>query len=851
MSTRLAAVLFACSALLALGGPARGAQPAEPAEAPALAEVERALDAGRVEDAVAFGRSLAAARPDDAGVQALLGRALALAHRFGEAAEVLERAVALGADDVRTLLYYGSALWEAGRPEAAEPVLARAATAAAGTGAELLARHQLGRLRLWSGRPEAAVEPLERAVALRPTAADARLDLARALERAGRAAEAVAAFEAVIALAPENHYARWGLAQALFAAGRPAEAEAALAAYRELLAANQERVRQGQIEEEARARLLLDERRLEDGGLTEGPTGSEDEGEGGVGPPGRPAAVGSSEGAASPACRLRDVAAAAGLDFVHDRGTSAGKHLAETMGAGLAWLDYDGDGWPDLYAVQSGPFPPDPARAGGPAGRLFRNLGPREEPPGRPGEPGRPAAFAFEDVTAAAGVGDRGYGMGAVAADADGDGDPDLLVTRYGGLAFYRNRGDGTFEEAAAAAGLALDGWSSSAAFADADGDSDLDLYVTRYVDYPADRDLVCGDPETGERRYCDPSMFEGAHDRYFENLGNGPGGVTFEDATVRAGLEGADGRGLGVLFTDLDGDGAPDLYVANDLTPNFLFRNRGRQLEDGSGAGAVFEDLSLLSGAAVNADGKPEAGMGLVAADFDGDGDPDLAVTNFDVETNTLYENQGGMLLADRSAASGFGPPSFNLLGFGLVAADLDGDGDLDAYAANGHIFERPNRPEIGYAQRDLILLGDGRGRFRELRCPALEERPEVGRGLAAGDFDRDGDPDLAISNNGGPLQLLASDLPGLAGGGLAVRLAGAGANREAVGAVVTLVTSAGRRVRWVTAGDSYQSASDRVVLYAVPAGERVEALEVRWPSGRRRRIEAPPIGTNLTIYE
>jgi tetratricopeptide (TPR) repeat protein len=830
-----AAVLLACSTLVAVTGSPAGAQPAERGAAPSPAEVERALDEGRVEAAVALGRSLAEARPDDPRALALLGRALALSRRFGEAAEALERAVALGAADVRTLLFYGSALWEAGRPEAADPVLARAAEAATGTGAEFLARQQLGRLRLWFGRPADAIAPLERAVALRPGEADARLDLARALERSGKLPEAIAAFRQVIELAPESHHARWGLAQALRRAGRDQESTAELEAYRRLLAADQERVRQGQIEQEAEARLALGERPLEAPATEEAPAEA------------RSAVPPSSE---SPACRLRDVAPAAGIAFVHDRGTSAGKHLAETMGAGVAWLDYDGDGWPDLYAVQSGPFPPRPERPEGASDRLYRNLGPQGARRERPGPPGGPSAIAFEDVTAAAGLRGRGYGMGAVAADADGDGDPDLLVTGFDGLAFYRNRGDGTFEEATAAAGLALDGWSSSAAFADADGDSDLDLYVTRYVDFPADRDLFCGDPETGERRYCDPSMFEGAPDRYFENAGNG----TFGDATAATGLDGANGRGLGVLFTDLDGDGAPDLYVANDLTVNFLFRNRGLRAGSAPASaahGAGFEDLSLLSGTAVNAEGKPEAGMGLAAADFDGDGDPDLAVTNFDVETNTLYVNLGEMQFEDRSAASGFGPPSFNLLGFGLVAADLDADGDLDAYAANGHIFERPNRPEIGYAQRDLILLGDGRGRFRALRCPGLEERPEVGRGLAAGDFDRDGDPDLAISNNGGPLQLLASDLPGLAGGGLAVRLAGAGANREAIGAVVTLVTSAGRRDRWVTAGDSYQSASDRVVVYAVPAGEQVEALEIRWPSGRRQRIEAPPTGRNLSIEE
>jgi hypothetical protein len=546
--------------------------------------------------------------------------------------------------------------------------------------------------------------------------------------------------------------------------------------------------------------------------------------------------------ASSPACRLHDVAHAVGLDFVHDRGTTPERHLVETMGAGLAWLDYDGDGWLDLYLVQSGPFPPRDPRPAGAGNRLFRNLG-----PGRGEGP-----IAFEEVTGAAGVGDRGYGMGAVAADVDGDGDPDLLVTNYGPDVFYLNRGDGTFEEATARVGVGTDGWSSSGAYADADLDGDLDLYLSRYVIYDVAADTRCEDPETGRRLYCDPAMFEGATDRFFLNRLE-RGNVTFEDATAAAGLSAANGRGLGVQFTDLDGDLFPDLYVANDETINFLFRNRGRRGAAGAEDGVSFEDLSLLSGTAVNMDGKPEAGMGVVTADFDHDGDADLAITNFDVETNTYYENLGQMQFADASAASGFGVPSFNLLGFGMVAADLDGDGDLDTYTANGHIFFQPRRPNVTYAQRDLILLGDGRGRFSELRCPFLERDPKVGRGLAVADADRDGDPDLGIVNNGGPFQLLASELPGYAGGAFGVRLRGGGesggANREAVGARIDLVAGEIRRRRWITAGDSYQSSSDRAVLFS--GADAPEALEISWPDGDRLKIVDPPTGVELVIYE
>ena len=555
--------------------------------------------------------------------------------------------------------------------------------------------------------------------------------------------------------------------------------------------------------------------------------------------------------AETPACALRDAAPEAGLDFVHERGTTAERHLVETMGAGVAWLDFDGDGWLDLYAVQSGPFPPPGMTGGSPpeaaANRLFRNLGPGSGPDGAPA-----GSLRFEEVAAAAGVGHRGYGMGAAVGDVDGDGDPDLLVTNYGPDAFFRNRGDGTFEEATGEIGAGADGWSSSGAFADGDGDGDLDLYLSRYVDYPLGEVPICPDPETGSPRYCDPAIFLGAADRYYTNRGDGTYEETADEAGLGQGSMGERGRGLGVLFTDLDGDLRPDLYVANDVTINFLFRNSGTAETAGGLTVATFEDLSLLSGTAVNMDGKPEAGMGVAAADFDFDGDPDLAVTNFDVETNTLYRNLGGMQFSDDSAPSGFGVPSFNLLGFGLAAVDLDADGALDLYVANGHIFFVPRRADVAYAQRDLILLGDGKGGFTELRCPGLERDPRVGRGLAVADADRDGDPDLAIVNNGGSLQLLASGLPGYDGASvLGVRLRGAGMNTQGVGARLDLVTSKRLHRRWVQAGGSYQSAGDRAELFALPPGEEPKALEVRWPGGGALVIENPPTGAELQVYE
>ncbi|MXX61436.1 MAG: CRTAC1 family protein [Holophagales bacterium] len=528
-----------------------------------------------------------------------------------------------------------------------------------------------------------------------------------------------------------------------------------------------------------------------------------------------------------------EVAAETGLRFQHDAGAAGGLHLPETMGAGVAWIDFDGDGWLDLYLVQSGPFPPDGGAAA--ADRLFRNLGPDQ-------------AGEFRFVPAGAGDLASGYGQGVVAADVDGDRDVDLLVSHYGPTVLLRNDGAGRFEaaEALSPAGEDEHPWGSSMALADADGDGDLDLYVGRYLDYDPGHGLDCRrDGPDSPSEVCDPSLFPGQLDRYYENRGDG----SFEDTTDAAGLGGADGKGLGVLFTDLDGDGWPDVYVANDLTLNLLFRNLG----DGG-----FEDLSLLSGTAVNRSGRPEAGMGLAAADFDVDGDPDLTVTNFDVETNTLYRNAGpasGMLFEDVSATTGFGQPSFNLLGFGIVAGDLDRDGALDVYVANGHIFASPRRDNTEHRQRNLLLrglAGDGRGRFVEARCAWVEEEPLVSRGTAAADFDNDGDVDLAVTANDGPARLWRNDTAGsTTAAWLGLELRGRSPNTQAVGAVATLSAESGPPParRWIVRGDSYQSSSGHRLRWAVPADGGPLRLDLRWPSGARTRIVDPPPGVYLVV--
>ncbi len=549
-----------------------------------------------------------------------------------------------------------------------------------------------------------------------------------------------------------------------------------------------------------------------------------------------------------------EMAARSGVDFVHASGAAGGLHLPETMGAGVAWIDYDGDGWLDLYLVQSGPFPPDGAGDGA-ADRLFRNLGLN-------------AAGEVRFVPADAGGLASGYGQGVVAADVDGDRDVDLLVSHYGPTVLLRNDGAGRFAPAEPLRERESEEfpWGSSMALADADRDGDLDLYVSRYLDYDPAHGLDCRRDGPGSPpEVCDPSLFLGQHDRYYVNRGGG----AFEDATAGAGLDGADGKGLGVVFADLDADGWPDLYVANDLTLNLLFRNRG--------AGA-FEDQSLLSGTAVNRNGRPEAGMGLAAADLDSDGDVDLIVTNFDVETNTLYRNAGAgadLLFEDVSAATGFGQPSFNLLGFGIVAEDFDRDGALDVYVANGHIFAAPRRDNTDHRQRDLLLRGAAAGSFAEVRCDWTDRDPLVSRGAAVADYDNDGDGDLLVTANNGPARLWRNDTgrddtgrnDAAGADWLGVELRGRSPNTQAVGAVLTFSGGLGRQPgrRWVLRGDSYQSSSGHRQRWAVaspgdeaPLGE-VEAartvgarrLDVRWPNGHRIRIVDPPVGVYLVVEE
>jgi hypothetical protein len=511
-----------------------------------------------------------------------------------------------------------------------------------------------------------------------------------------------------------------------------------------------------------------------------------------------------------------DVAAQAGLRFTHDSGPTPEHRQPESMGSGLAWLDYDNDGWMDLYVVQSGPYPPNgSARA---RDRLFHN--------NRDG--------TFTDVTEKAGLHDTAYGMGVVAADYDNDGFTDLYVTNVGGNILYHNNGDGTFTDVTARAGVAASGWCTSAAFADFDGDGLLDLIVLRYLDYDPTRDFFCGAP--GYRDYCDPQLFGPTRDILFHNNGDG----TFTDISESSGIAGPEGKGLGVVVSDLDGDGRPDIYVANDTVTNFLFRNLGNNR---------FEDISVVSGAAVNSTGMPSGGMGVAAGDMDGDGLMDLLVANYQREINSYFHNLGSAVFEDISATSGFGGQSFTFSGFGLNLLDADNSGRLDVFIANGHVLDRPTLHGSTHAERPFLMWNDGSGHFTERGCGAPFRKPVVARGSAVADYDNDGDLDIAVSVWNGKLELLRND--GRHGPWIGIQLKGTRSNRQGIGARLTLETELGRQVRELHAGDSYLSSSDPRILFGLGNAKTIRQLEIRWPSGTVQVVKDLKPGRYQTVVE
>jgi hypothetical protein len=528
--------------------------------------------------------------------------------------------------------------------------------------------------------------------------------------------------------------------------------------------------------------------------------------------------------------KYAEVARESGIDFHHVNGASGQKYYIETMGSGACWFDYDNDGDLDLYVVNSAELPGFTAERK-PSSHLYRNEG-----------KGR-----FTDVTAEAGVGNTGYGMGCVAGDIDGDGDLDLYVTNFGANVLYRNLGDGKFLDVTAEAGVAGGGWSASAAFADIDNDGDLDLYVTRYIDFTPENNKYCGLVKPGYRAYCHPDEYNGVADLLFRNKGDGH----FEDVSKTAGIANPIGKGLGVVFTDVNDDGWPDIYVANDKTINFLYLNQ----KDGT-----FKDISVLSGTGFSESGEVQAGMGTDSQDVNGDGRMDLVVTNLDYETNELYINNGDLTFTDATFKSGLAEPSFLRVGFGVSFLDFDNDGDLDLLVANGHIIDNIEltSTEVTYLQPRSLLENDGKAHFHEIG-PSFGARfvaPEAGRGLAVADFDNDGDLDFFVVNNNRQAQLFRNDGGDRAGHWLTLKLRGTRSNRDGVGARVRVRSrDATGGARWQTSevreGSSYLSQSDIRLHFGLGATATAEEIEIRWPSGIRQSLKDVKADQFLDVIE
>ena len=523
--------------------------------------------------------------------------------------------------------------------------------------------------------------------------------------------------------------------------------------------------------------------------------------------------------------RFENVAQRVGLDFTHVNGATPDRHLAEIMSGGGLFFDYDDDGWVDVFLVDGGSLT-DPVVAARARHRLYRNRG----------------NGTFEDVTAASGIAHGQYGMGACAADYDNDGWIDLYVTTAGANALYRNGRGKAFSDVTRAAGVAgTPGFSAGCAFADVDRDGDVDLFVVNYVDARVENNLFCGDTAKKLRIYCHPLNFAPLPDVLYRNDGDG----TFTDISREAGIAAQRGNGLGAVFGDYDDDGWIDLFVANDTTPNFLYRNvEGRR----------FEEVALVAGVSVASDGKPRAGMGTDFADYDGDGRLDLFVTNHELETHTLFRSLGKGLFEETTSRAGVGIPTLPYVGFGTLFLDYDNDADLDLAIVNGHVMNSPGhfRPGATEAQRNLLFRNDGKGRFTEISRQAgggfaLEK---ISRALAAADIDNDGDLDLLIVNNGEAVDLLRND-GGNTGNALLVRLVGTRGNRDGIGARLRLTSGGTTQLREVKAGSSYLAQHDLRVHFGLGGAARADRLEIRWPDGTTEVVGPLPANQIVTIVE
>jgi enediyne biosynthesis protein E4 len=507
-----------------------------------------------------------------------------------------------------------------------------------------------------------------------------------------------------------------------------------------------------------------------------------------------------------PGFALVDVTSAAGIHFRHHTGAFGAKYLPETLGSGCAFLDYDCDGWPDILLVNGMDWPGHGQERS--TMRLFRN--------NRNG--------TFTDVTKAAGLDVELYGMGVAVGDYDNDGYPDLYITCVGQSRLFRNNRQGGFVDVTSRSGLdGRQGFSTSALWFDYDRDGLLDLFVCNYVRWTPEKDVFCS-LDGKNKSYCTPEAYRGSTCWLFRNRGDG----TFEDVTAKSRIFDSTSKSLGVAMLDYDEDGWPDLLVANDTQPNKLYRNQ----RDGT-----FQEVGLSAGIALSEDGKARAGMGVDVGDFDGNGHAGLAITNFDNEMVGLYRRVKSGQYQDVAVPAGVGAPTRDTLGFGCLFLDVNLDGALDLLLANGHIDDtvRNIRRSVAYAQPPQLFLNDGRGRFRDVasQSGAAFASPKVARGLACGDFDRDGDLDVLITTNGGDARLYRNDVTN-GNRSIRFRLQGTKSNRDAIGAVVRVLDRSGNQSRMVRSGSSYLSQSELPVTFGTGKRSEIDRMVIEWPSGR-----------------
>jgi len=514
-----------------------------------------------------------------------------------------------------------------------------------------------------------------------------------------------------------------------------------------------------------------------------------------------------------------------GITWRHVNGRSPEYYLPETTGAGCAFLDYDNDGWMDIYFVNSGKcdfFAPNPPLRNA----LYKN--------NRDG--------TFTDVTERAGVDAGGYGMGVAVGDYNGDGFPDLYVTQYGRSILYRNNGDGTFTDVTEKSGVAAPGWASSAVWFDYDNDGKLDLFVCRFVEFDKSKNKFCGNEKTKERYYCIPRVYASARSWLFRNNGDG----TFTDVSMESGIGKVLGKAWGVVATDINNDGWMDLFVANDTVQNFLFLNKKN---------GKFEEIGLQSGVAFSQDGRERSGMGVDSADFNQDGWQDLFVTNVDQEMYSIYKNNHDLTFEDLAGPMGLGRTTRLMSGWGLKFFDYDNDGNLDLFIANGHPDDRIEEHSSHVQYKEPLLLFHNNGKTLEnvsaAAGPAFDKN-FAARGLAVGDFTNTGALDVLISMNGEPPVLLKNKA---AAGNhwLGVKLVGKKSNPDAVGAKLTWAAGTFKRTQMKVGGGSYLSSHDPRMVLGLGASTGVDSLDVQWPlpSGKVESFKDLPADRYITIVE